>query len=179
MTDEIKPRYNKDGEPVCRGYNCPQWKVETLDSGDEHMGLCKIGDMILCVGGRCTPAICQQRDDAIERCLDKEKELEKVRADRDDWRLAYQGAEEEADVAEALHDRVARLETKLAEERRRADMGWAQLDDANEMVNRLFEERDEARREVCELCGHYVTGNGVADCANIAIERGWDCFDEE
>ena len=44
------------------------------------------------------------------------------------------------------------------------------FDNAIECIERLREERDEARREVC-YCQH--------DSAQFAINRGWDCFKEE
>lgn len=43
----------------------------------------------------------------------------------------------------------------------------------------ILKQRNAARRELCELIGHYVTGKGCADGVNVAIERGWDCFKVE
>ena len=59
--------------------------------------------------------------------------------------------------------------TQLIEELR-----WA-LEENRREVERLTTERDEARREVCELL-YNRQGGWPKEHAN---ERGWDCFKEE
>lgn len=45
-----------------------------------------------------------------------------------------------------------------------------------EKIARLTDERDEARREVCEW-EHYC--NKTSSEQHIAKSRGWDCFKED
>lgn len=45
---------------------------------------------------------------------------------------------------------------------------------------KLREERDEARREICEYQPRYYGKNSVTiEAENAAERRGWDCYDEK
>ena len=55
------------------------------------------------------------------------------------------------------------------------------LDDSEEEIKRLREERDEARREICiRACDTLgaVIGGSPATPQDYAEEQGWDCFKE-
>lgn len=50
----------------------------------------------------------------------------------------------------------------------------------NEEIQRLREERDEARRWVCRLVSAIRRETKGTDCTHLQVarERGWDCFKE-
>lgn len=53
---------------------------------------------------------------------------------------------------------------------------------SDDIVNRLREERDEARREICiRACDTLgaVIGGSPATPQDYAKERGWDCFKDD
>lgn len=56
--------------------------------------------------------------------------------------------------------------------------GPTMFSEAADEIERLREERDEARREVCKLTGGWITRYGQ-EPQRLAIERGWDCFKED
>jgi hypothetical protein len=47
--------------------------------------------------------------------------------------------------------------------------------EAADTIERLREERDDARREVCEWCGLF-TNEPPQD---VAVKNNWDCFNED
>lgn len=73
-------------------------------------------------------------------------------------------------------DELLRLRSELADERVDQllfDELWdrrTEMTDMKEQIKRLREERDEARREVCEAEKY---------CREEANRRGWDCYKEE
>jgi hypothetical protein len=56
-----------------------------------------------------------------------------------------------------------------------ADINWQTIRTERD---KLREERDEARREVCNLSAIYSTYYHVDDQAECAEDRGWDCYKE-
>ena len=48
-------------------------------------------------------------------------------------------------------------------------------------IEQLREERDEARREVCEMTPRYEGRHDdtFEESKGVAVERGWDCYKEE
>lgn len=47
----------------------------------------------------------------------------------------------------------------------------------SELINKISEERDQARREVCFLVAHLDMMHGISTShINVAYEYGWDCF---
>lgn len=86
------------------------------------------------------------------------------------------------------HRRVLRNIDVETKGRRRTDTLWlvvAERDAANteiaemkEQIKRLREERDEARREVCEFEAS-IEPTILKTLHSIAQLRGWDCYDEE
>lgn len=64
------------------------------------------------------------------------------------------------------HDAIARI--------KRLSHSINCADEIAEVIERLINERDEARRSYC-----YATGNGYEQRAiNVAQSKGWDCFKE-
>jgi hypothetical protein len=64
--------------------------------------------------------------------------------------------------------------------RQTSQMGEDVLLDAIAEIERLRSERDEARREVCELENLDWIGSVCRKgTKETAVERGWDCFKEE
>jgi hypothetical protein len=65
------------------------------------------------------------------------------------------------------HDAIARI--------KRLSHSINCADEIAEVIERLINERDEARRSYC-----YATGNGYEQRAiNVAQSKGWDCFTTE
>jgi hypothetical protein len=52
---------------------------------------------------------------------------------------------------------------------------WRMLAAAADTIERLRAERDEARREVCNL----IDAHSQLWCKDIATHRGWDCYKED
>jgi hypothetical protein len=90
------------------------------------------------------------------------------------------------DIIDALRKVAAKFEDKLgdanllavaADEIQRL-VGMLEVQD--EMVKHYVQERDEARREVCEFAvGWQRAGMRVQHPQQYAQERGWDCFKED
>jgi len=59
------------------------------------------------------------------------------------------------------------------------NLSWKDCESAAEELERLREERDEARREVCVLSVIYANFYSVGEEKEAARDRGWDCFKEE
>ena len=75
-----------------------------------------------------------------------------------------------ADIFDAPNTAVHYINCAIKEiERLRRDYSCI----CNEM-RRMMNERDEARREVCNLLGHTWGGTET----EVAEQRGWDCFKE-
>ena len=66
-------------------------------------------------------------------------------------------------VDDQLHREVSRMARELA--------------DKDREIERLRDERDEARREVCSLQPFAYHNDGIAK--DHAAYRGWDCFKEK
>jgi hypothetical protein len=47
--------------------------------------------------------------------------------------------------------------------------------EAADTIERLREERDDARREVCEWCGLFTNESPQG----VAVKNNWDCFNED
>ncbi len=78
-----------------------------------------------------------------------------------------QGVIEERTTLRAERDRKNLTIQALTEER----------DEVVRMANKLMNERDEARREVCSLQPFAHHNDGIAK--DHAAYRGWDCFKED
>ena len=104
---------------------------------------------------------------------------------------------DEKEMSEGNNGRVAQAEEitrilrMLDEERRNCKMNRDEKADAIQVridhaLRSIRLERDEARREVCELvfrndAGYVMTREEIAeergwDCLDVADDRGWDCF---
>ena len=96
---------------------------------------------------------------ATANVADAVQELRKM-ADRE---LASDARKAHADVTEAVEELLAIIEEQKAE------------------IKRLRMERDEARREVCEMTPRYEGRHDdtFEESRGVAVERGWDCFKEE
>jgi cell division protein FtsB len=53
-----------------------------------------------------------------------------------------------------------------------------QLSRAHQEIERLTAERDEARREVCEMRSEELV-DPITSPKQIAQQRGWDCYKKE
>lgn len=70
------------------------------------------------------------------------------------------------------HDAIARIK-RLSHNINCADEIWALTDEIAEVIERLINERDEARRMYCEAVNrHHVR----LDAFGIAKNHGWDCY---
>jgi hypothetical protein len=61
---------------------------------------------------------------------------------------------------------------------RHRNIGVYTFDNAIEAIQQLRKERDEARREVCDLVNMDWIGRVDKGVKETAIERGWDCYKE-
>jgi hypothetical protein len=66
------------------------------------------------------------------------------------------------------------MKQALPDWRKAFDALWA---GAAENIERLTAERDEARREVCEMRSEELV-DPITSPKQIAQQRGWDCFRE-
>lgn len=55
--------------------------------------------------------------------------------------------------------------------------GFTTVEDLILLLERARQERDEARREICEYQPRYYGPNDVdAEARDVAERRGWDCY---
>jgi len=88
-------------------------------------------------------------------------------------------------------DEIARLRAEIATlkakrdeadaECREANASWCreakECIDLNRELASMREQRDEARREACAL--RVLCTTTSKNCEQIAVDRGWDCFEKE
>jgi len=72
------------------------------------------------------------------------------------------------------HDAIARIK-RLSHNINCADEIWSITDEIAEVIERLINERDEARRMYCGR----VSRDVQPDAFDIAKNHGWDCFPQE
>ena len=106
--------------------------------------------------------------DVVEDAAILIRSLEGVRAERD---VLQEIADEQRAQIAKLVERIVELTEEVSsvtEDRRHAVAALS------EQVDTVRSERDEARREVCEL-----DADTSEDQRAYAAQRGWDCFDTD